>query len=235
MDILNFISWIRGGRVVTTVNPAQTLLPVGLKDNRRDDGYLAGAISVEDLVTQLTPTPTYKVFTALLTQSGGDVVDYINWDDDPNTLTIGVTYTITANDDNSNFIPNGAPNNNVGTSFVATSSVVAWGTGNTGDNQVSYNLGAPVATVLENTIGDIWFTYDAIGSYLVNSDGLFLNNKTFCQNSLFSAEDGTGLNMLIPTKPTFSNNYVLIYTTNFPDFPSNDLLFNTPIEIRVYN
>lgn len=48
MDILNFISWIRGGRQVTTVDPAKTLLPVGLKDSRRDDQYLAGAISVED-------------------------------------------------------------------------------------------------------------------------------------------------------------------------------------------
>jgi hypothetical protein len=51
MDILNFISWIRGGRQVTTVDPAKTLLPVGLKDGRRDDGYLAGAISVEDFAS----------------------------------------------------------------------------------------------------------------------------------------------------------------------------------------
>jgi hypothetical protein len=70
MDILNFISWIKGGRVVTTVDPTQTLLPVGLKDNRRDDGYLAGAISVQDLAAQLVPEPAYKVYTALLTQSG---------------------------------------------------------------------------------------------------------------------------------------------------------------------
>ena len=48
MDILNFISWIRGGRQVTTVDPAKTLLPVGLKDGRRDDDYLAGAITVQD-------------------------------------------------------------------------------------------------------------------------------------------------------------------------------------------
>jgi hypothetical protein len=53
MDILNFISWIKGGRVVTTVDPAKTLIPVGLKDDRRDDGYLAGAITVEDLAGQL--------------------------------------------------------------------------------------------------------------------------------------------------------------------------------------
>ena len=53
MDILNFISWIRGGRVVNTVDPAKTLLPVGLKDKRRDDAYLAGAISVEDFIAQI--------------------------------------------------------------------------------------------------------------------------------------------------------------------------------------
>jgi hypothetical protein len=51
MDILNFISWIRGGRKVTTVDPAKTLLPVGLKDGRRDDDYLAGAITVADFAS----------------------------------------------------------------------------------------------------------------------------------------------------------------------------------------
>lgn len=56
MDILNFISWIKGGRQVTTVDPSKTLLPVGLKDGRRDDGYLAGAISVQDFL-DLVPTP----------------------------------------------------------------------------------------------------------------------------------------------------------------------------------
>ena len=69
MDILNFISWIKGGRVVTTVDPAKTLLPVGLKDDRRDDGYLAGTISVADFAAQVA-APKYKVYTALLSQSG---------------------------------------------------------------------------------------------------------------------------------------------------------------------
>jgi hypothetical protein len=89
MDILNFISWIRGGRQVTTVDPAKTLLPVGLKDNRRDDQYLAGAISVEDFAAvvgepsvtfvegsldpevQATMTP----ITGTITTSNGDVYD----------------------------------------------------------------------------------------------------------------------------------------------------------------
>ena len=53
MDILNFISWIRGGRKFTNVDPATTLVPVGVRDNRRDDKYLAGGISVEDLAAQI--------------------------------------------------------------------------------------------------------------------------------------------------------------------------------------
>lgn len=33
MDILNFISWIKGRRVFTTVDPNITLLPVGVTIN----------------------------------------------------------------------------------------------------------------------------------------------------------------------------------------------------------
>jgi hypothetical protein len=58
MDILNFISWIKGGRQVTTVDASKTLLAVGLKDNRRDDGYLSGAISITDFVNQYGTGPS---------------------------------------------------------------------------------------------------------------------------------------------------------------------------------
>jgi len=69
MDILNFISWIKGKRQVTTVDPAKTLLPVGLKDPRRDDEYLAGAISVEDFVTQIGPSLYSATFFDTTTQT----------------------------------------------------------------------------------------------------------------------------------------------------------------------
>jgi hypothetical protein len=96
MDILNFISWIKGGRVVTTVDPAKTLLPVGLKDNKRDDGYLAGAISVEDFAAQLVPPvpePAYKVYTALLSQTGTNppVATVLE-----NTLGVNLTFSYLA-------------------------------------------------------------------------------------------------------------------------------------------
>jgi hypothetical protein len=53
MDILNFISWIKGKRQVTTVDPAKTVIPLGIKDGRRDDDYLAVAMTVEDFTAQV--------------------------------------------------------------------------------------------------------------------------------------------------------------------------------------
>ena len=53
MDILNFISWIKGRRYVTSADPASSLLPVALKDDRRDDSYLTAAISVQNFATQV--------------------------------------------------------------------------------------------------------------------------------------------------------------------------------------
>jgi hypothetical protein len=53
MDILNFISWIKGRRVVTSADPATSLLPVALKDDRRDDSYLTAGISVQNFATQV--------------------------------------------------------------------------------------------------------------------------------------------------------------------------------------
>ena len=53
MDILNFISWIKGRRYVTSADPATSLLPVALKDDRRDDSYLTAAISAQNFATQV--------------------------------------------------------------------------------------------------------------------------------------------------------------------------------------
>lgn len=228
MDILNFISWIKGGRVVTTVDPAKTLLPVGLKDNRRDDGYLAGAISVEDLVTQLTPEPAYKVFTALLTQSGGDNIMSLGVGD---SLVIGVTYFIENNGGSGwDFTNVGAPNNDLGTYFVATGTTPnSWGI----DGYLNYNTGAPTAIVLENTIGNIWFVYNGVGVYQINnSNDLFISNKYFIL--LGSSNDGV-LNGAISSAVIYNNTQGEIQTSNIDGIARDNQLYNTTLEIRVYN
>ena len=123
--------------------------------------------TMEDVTNTVRP---YQVFTALLTQSGGDN-PLGNCSDDPHPLIIGVTYTISVADGTADFTNVGAPNNNLGTSFVATGTIPnSWGT--SGDNCLDYNTGAPVATVLENTIGNIWFEYTPgqPGTYFIGND-----------------------------------------------------------------
>jgi hypothetical protein len=168
--------------------------------------------TVAPTTTTTTTLPVYRVFTALLTQTGGDsptlVIDL--------PLVPGITYEIIDNDGSTaDFTNVGAPNNNVGTFFVATGSTPnSWGDNLLG--QLQFNAGAPVATILENTIGNIWFTYDNQGIYKINNDSnLFIVDKTFFYIYQF----------LYNTSPQF----IEILTG------SDGNLLNTPTEIRVYN
>jgi hypothetical protein len=116
--------------------------------------------------------PKYKVYTALLTQSGGDDPQYQQL----GSLVVGRTYEIADNGViDWDFTNVGAPNNEIGTLFVATGTTPAnWGQ----NGNLNFNTGAPVVTVLENTIGNIWFNYDAPGTYNIFSDDLFIDTKT---------------------------------------------------------
>ena len=53
MDILNFISWLKGGRLVKTIDTTQALIPVATRDSKRDDAWVTNAITAEDLGSQL--------------------------------------------------------------------------------------------------------------------------------------------------------------------------------------
>lgn len=126
--------------------------------------------------TTIEDVKGYKVYTALLTQSGNDTIPAII---NSSPLTIGVTYEIVDNT-GINVTNVGSPNNNVGTKFVATGTTPSsWGSGS-----LSYMSSAPVVTVLENTIGNIWWTYLTAGFYIANSDGLFTAGKVYidCKN-----------------------------------------------------
>ena len=178
--------------------------------------------TMEDVTNTVRP---YQVFTALLTQSGGDVPSYISEGD----LTIGVTYIIGDNGASGDWVNVGSPNNEIGTSFIATGTTPSnWGI----NSELEYNTGAPVATVLENTIGNIWFTYDGSGVYSVRSSDLFLNNKTTLSINLMGDDSGTGSLCLGNIE---MENMLRIYTGDMYSMYDNVLIWKTPIEIRVYN
>lgn len=121
-------------------------------------------------------TPSYKVFTALLTQNG--VTDVFNTDN--GELVIGTTYYINQTSLGMDFTNVGAPNNEVGTYFIATNtSPNSWGENELlGYDTLTWDAGAPVATILENTIGNVWFTYEDIGYYKIyDSNNSFITVK----------------------------------------------------------
>jgi hypothetical protein len=165
-------------------------------------------------------TRPYKVYTALLTQSGGDNFQSIS----SGSLTIGVTYQIiSASGDPGDFTNVGAPNNNLGTYFVATGTDPnEWGA-----YELEYNEGAPVVTVLENTIGNIWFTYFGIGQYQIFSDNLFTLDKSWA-TAYSGGDDEVSFNGFVVSPA--SNNEFRLNSGN-----SNDNHVSIRLEIRVYN
>jgi hypothetical protein len=192
---------------------------------------------VVDLYSKLkngTSSSKYKVYTALLTQSGGD--SPLNTS--TGLLTIGVTYLINDAVIDMDFTNVGAPNNNVGTYFVATGTNPNWGTNPLGSAILNYNEGAPVVTVLENTIGNIWFEYYGVGNYLVKSDNLFLDKKTtFSLSPNGYIESPTDIHSIdISWTPAEEN--ILGIATYYNNTLQDDQLNyggNAFIEIRVYN
>jgi hypothetical protein len=180
-----------------------------------------------DLLVSGNGASAYKVYTALLTQSGSDGSNqFIS----SGSLTIGVTYLIDEIISGTvDFTNVGAPNNNVGTYFVATGTTPnSWGE----DASLAYVTAAPVVTVLENTIGNIWFTYLDVGQYVVNCDGLFTADKTtVCINALpLGRGDGSVASIVYQ-----GNSSLQIETGTLASIGIDGTLFNTPIEIRVYN
>jgi hypothetical protein len=166
----------------------------------------------------------YKVYTALLTQSGEDNQETLI--DDP--LIIGVTYKIGDQAGGTwDFTNVGAPNNDIDTYFVATGTTPnSWGNGT-----LIYNTGAPVVTVLENTIGNVWFIYQDVGIYSLDSIELFTSDKTYLYIQSFpypDEEKEIGI-----TRD--SDNTVAISNTQAGTYSDNVLNFRASIEIRVYN
>jgi len=69
MDILNFISWIKTKRVVTTLS-SNALIPVGELDVTRDDKYLTVIITKENLLKSTVP------ITQNIVATNGDILVY---------------------------------------------------------------------------------------------------------------------------------------------------------------
>ena len=176
--------------------------------------------TMQDITDTVRP---YKVYTALLTQSGGDSIGTKN----NGSLSIGFTYYISLIEDETpgDFMNVGAPSNDVGTYFVATGTEPnSWG-----KTTLEWNAGTPVVTVLENTIGNVWFTYDGVGQYTMESTDLFTDFKTWFAKPIYSA----GLDQGYMYYDTSDRLVIISEETNVT---ADSILTNgASIEVRVYN
>jgi len=184
--------------------------------------------SIKELIVPPAPVAPYKVYTALVSQSGSDDPQGIT----SGNLTIGATYQIIDNEGSGwDFTNVGAPNNEIGTYFVATGTTPnSWGI----DGQLGFNLGAPVVTVLENTIGNVWFVYNDSGEYRMGSNSLFTINKTVSLNDQTRCLD-SGNNFYNLKIARQANNRIDITVLDEELKNKDDRLTSKPIEIRVYN
>lgn len=166
-----------------------------------------------------------KKYTALLTQNSETITG--------GTLTIGEKYVITnynCCDDFTNIaqVLGGTINEN-GCVFIATGTTPTnWFSGST---LTIVSLSAPVATVLENTLG---FTpqweYIEQGVYGFTQEDAFPIDKTFVYTPI-SFNNITGPGIKIYDNTTFPNSFVIF--TNFIGNVDNTFYY-TPLEIKVY-
>jgi hypothetical protein len=90
-------------------------------------------------------------------------------------------------------------------------------------------ISAPTADViLQNTIGNIVWTYAGVGQYIGTLAGAFTVGKTFMLTG--NRQPGA----IITTTTAFDPDTVYVNTFN-ASTPANGKLLLTPIEIRVYN
>jgi hypothetical protein len=91
---------------------------------------------------------------------------------------------------------------------------------------------APVATVLENTLGTISFVRSNIGSYYASCSGLFTTNKTVFT---FGVTDNFVDIVTITTESTQNTDSIFYFYADTKTLGlSDEVLLKTLIEIRVY-
>jgi hypothetical protein len=186
--------------------------------------------TMQDITDTVRP---YKVYTALLTQDGSSEEEVIN----SGPVEIGTTYSVGTPKPHTpwDFTNVGGPKYPDDYTFVATSSDIP---NSYGSASLSFDLGAPVVTVLENTIGDIWFTYNSVGNYSINSDNCFSDNKTVVMSSPKGYIESPADICSFDVSWTTSNSDQINISSYFNNELADDALNYggaAMIEIRVYN
>ena len=213
-----------------SVWPVANSLPVQSFIEYKNNKYQVSESETTLLADSNTVYSTYKVYTALLTQLG---VSHV-YSTQSAPLTVGVTYMIYDSIAGDDFRNVGGPlivNNNDfnNTYFVATGTTPTnW----IGETPLSYDTGAPVVNVLENTIGNIWWTYVSEGNWSANSNGLFTAGKCYIDSkNIFGGANS--VNLWESTETSAVPNQLSFYYADYAGTFYNGMDLGR-VEIRVY-
>jgi hypothetical protein len=96
---------------------------------------------------------------------------------------------------------------------------------------------APVATVLENTLGTVSFSYNGVGDYTATLVGGFISNKTaLMHKSIVNYDIGIGYGAGVFASRVVDVDTIQMYTSvSVGGTDENGILENEYFEIRVYN
>ena len=202
----------------------------------------------------------FKNGTNLIGQIGSDTSIFSINPNDIGLMAVGANDVYLANNSSKRLVVKGGGNVLIGTtadnvvdklqingSLIATSikklSAIAGG-GQTlfadGNNSVGYKvytalltqtgIVAPVATILENTIGTISWSRNSTGVYAATSSGLFTTNKTIC-----FITNGNAPTIGVFEMYQSNTNTVILNSINMSSINTDVILTQATIEIRVYN
>lgn len=214
MDILNFISWIRGKRQVTSVDPAKTLIPVGLKDGRRDDEYLAGAISVEDLSSQIGGITVngYSPINSLNINGNIGITTQTFINGQTADINLNVTPSVNIYNSNGTLTGNRAINaNSFSLAFNGLGSYTAFTSSTYYFETTSASQRSSIGTTLQSATIENYHFFDNTRSFIIaqkNYIGLASRNATV-NNGVFAKLD-------FNTNKIFTTNDLTNYSSNIP-------------------
>ena len=157
-----------------------------------------------------------KVYTALLTEVSPTTLT-------SGTLVVGMRYTITTMESGDDFTNVGAAANESDVVFIATGTTPAvWTEGSELDSD-----GAPIATVLENTLGgEVVWSYTE-GVYTGTLDGAFTVGKTV----IHVAASTTATALVAADSPSADTVRVLTFDSGVA---ADDILDSTALFIKVF-
>lgn len=172
------------------------------------------------------PGDEVRIFRALASQLGVSAINDI--DDGP--VEIGVSYTILAY--GGDFSNVGAPNNNLGTSFIALNS----NTPTYGISSLRYDSGAPKLIILKNTIGNVWCTYFGVGTYALESVNKFADSqRAKLTSGIGYGDQADGIyDIVADYSSTDDDNFYFKTFARTYDTYQNGILNNDLIEITIW-